>query len=71
MMKTHNDIVDNLFEQLEYLNNLPDFNESSTVLYIAEAIQTIKSLRVTCAQYESALEQLRTKAAQVNHNIKC
>lgn len=44
-MKAHDDIVDNLFEQLNYLNELPDFNESCTTLYIFEAIREIKSLR--------------------------
>lgn len=44
-MKAHDDIVDNLREQLLFLDKHPDFNESCTTLYIFEAITEIKKLR--------------------------
>jgi len=43
--QAHDDIIDNLIAQLNYLETLPDFNESCTTLYIVEAINTIKNLR--------------------------
>lgn len=61
-MKTHDDIVDNLIEQLTYLDTLPDFNESCTTLYIFEAIQTIKAQRAQLLRDK----QFATEAMQAN-----
>lgn len=44
MQPTYEELTNNLFEQLQFLETLPDFSESCTTLYIFEAITSIKAL---------------------------